>query len=602
MNEYHVLLREAEENAEGMCKEALVLGEDLITKIKEEDDFPQDYLANVQDKVNSLKQGLGSIESDGRKLADRLAFLRAKQRLYLKLEKLFREFEVLQAWSTKHGEAEEEEKLEGVERLAKELSERWESSRKTIDPEIPSVKQLAGEVTLLPGAFEDPSNRVKEDVYTFCDKWQSLEADLANREEALARKIKKLREVKAEEAREMSRHERELVRRLEAPAVIMTVEDMQKDLNSLRGFMPRMDIGPDVKTKLEDRLAEVESDVNQLQSFQQEIDGLFVWMREVDVFLNAEEAAFGDRETLEAQLKESNALQDDIQTLKPNVTVIRETGENLSRRCVQEQVEELFDAPLENMIAQWDKTVDAAKEQNRKLSHCLEQSIKASEGLSEISSFVAHLRQEVPGEAPVTQASELSQRTYKLMQLRERVERRRPAFGELQEIVRRGREQSQTQEENPCEVSLKAVKILWDEVSELVMERHSNSKAATAEYGEFKTLFAQESDWLERLEKKLRKGSAHTAADAEEISEELDDIENFLNNHPEERLSRLGELARSLETRKVLVTKAVEEAQKLKERWLDLAVRAKKRTDVLEGEGWQHLHILLLLGVLLEVA
>lgn len=54
------------------------------------------------------------------------------------------------------------------------------------------------------------------------------------------------------------------------------------------------------------------------------------------------------------------------------------------------------------------------------------------------------------------------------------------------------------------------------------------------EYGEFKTLAAQEKDWLERLEKKLNR-SVNTAADAEEISEELVDIENFLRHHPDRR-------------------------------------------------------------------
>ena len=59
-------------------------------------------------------------------------------------------------------------------------------------------------------------------------------------------------------------------------------------------------------------------------------------MREVEVFLHAEDAALGDLATLEAQIKESNALQDDIETLQPNVDNINEAGERLMGRCEAE--------------------------------------------------------------------------------------------------------------------------------------------------------------------------------------------------------------------------------------------------------------------------
>ena len=110
---------------------------------------------------------------------------------------------------------------------------------------------------------------------------------------------------------------------------------------------------------------------------------------------------------------------------------------------------------------------------------------------------------------------------------------------------------------------------------------------ASSMYGEFKTLAAQESDWMERLEKKLRK-STNTAADAEEISEELDDIENFLNNHPEERIRKLEGLAAELRGRKILIGSLEKEAGRLKDRWKEVEVKAKKRTKTLEGEWLIH--------------
>ena len=59
-----------------------------------------------------------------------------------------------------------------------------------------------------------------------------------------------------------------------------------------------------------------------------------------------------------------------------------------------------------------------------------------------------------------------------------------------------------------------------------------------------------------RLEKKLRR-SSRSAADAEEICEELDDIENCVNNHGAvagdmDRLDRLREIASTLQEQHIL--------------------------------------------------
>ena len=69
------------------------------------------------------------------------------------------------------------------------------------------------------------------------------------------------------------------------------------------------------------------------RQFEEEVEGISRWMREVEAFLAAEDPAVGDRATLEAQLKESNALQDDIATLSPNVQTINETGQQLLSKC-----------------------------------------------------------------------------------------------------------------------------------------------------------------------------------------------------------------------------------------------------------------------------
>ncbi len=63
----------------------------------------------------------------------------------------------------------------------------------------------------------------------------------------------------------------------------------------------------------------------------------------------------------------------------------------------------------------------------------------------------------------------------------------------------------------------------WNDVAGTLLERQRTLKAASHHYGEFKVLTAQECDWQDKLDKKLMR-STTVAADAEEISEELDVI------------------------------------------------------------------------------
>ena len=81
---------------------------------------------------------------------------------------------------------------------------------------------------------------------------------------------------------------------------------------------------------------------------------------------------------------------------------------------------------LSRVNGDWRKTVSAAQDQNAKLRDSMARSTTLEEGLAELSSFLEHLSEEIPPpDEPVRQPSQLSQRTYKLLQLRDRTERKR---------------------------------------------------------------------------------------------------------------------------------------------------------------------------------
>jgi dystrophin len=296
-------------------------------------------------------------------------------------------------------------------------------------------------------------------------------------------------------------------------------------------------------------------------------------------------------------------FQDDIVTLEPNVDNINRMGEQILSLPHQPDSDypAQFRAELAALNHNWAATVGAARAQNAKLLRARDKSREIMELLTEINTFLDQLEQELPAEgAVVTQAPELSQRTYRLLQLRDKTDRKSSVMDRLsttvaelleaekqKEIEKAGAESSSSSSGTGARCAalssrLQQLQARWSSLTEPVSQQYVRMKEATSDYGEFKTLVAQESDWLDRLEKKLRR-SSKCAADAEEISEELDDLENCLHNHPEERIPRLRILADGLSEKDVLISPVQTEAERLAKRWKNLERQTRERIRSLEG-------------------
>jgi hypothetical protein len=114
---------------------------------------------------------------------------------------------------------------------------------------------------------------------------------------------------------------------LSSPLRLANSEDMEDELAVLAAHLARLEDAflpasfteeestpiladlVEVKGRLRSRQAEAKDMKERLAQCQEEMSGLGLWMKEVKAFLGAEEAAYGELETLEAQLRESNALQ-----------------------------------------------------------------------------------------------------------------------------------------------------------------------------------------------------------------------------------------------------------------------------------------------------
>ena len=522
--QYDNLVQLNEELKAGMrikvCEEAIALGQDLMGEIQSETDYPAEYLNNVTEKVEILRQQMTQLENTNvPEILTQLAYWKKKKELYQQLEDLSKMLHTLE----KENDAE-----------AAELNN-CQLKLKTHMANLEVIKELAQVTLLHPGAIADPGNSIKTDLYTFCDRFEALEQNIS---EYAARNTKSTTK--------------------------------EKD-----------------KFHLEKTMRE----------HNEALEAITLWMEEVSPFLLIEDAAFGDIVNLETQFKDSQALVADVETLLPKLDEVKSSGADLlslmSNSNQHKEMSNKVRLDMEAVTAKWQEITQLSKAQNARLKCSLDGSKELVDSVNEIQSFVSQLKRDLPNKhAAVIQPAELSQRTFKLLHFKDKIERKRGLLDKLLETASSEAKEKISDNQKLLKDKVAGVEKSWKLICEPVIEEYHSMKSASSDYGEFKTLQAQESDWMERLEKKLLK-STNTAADAEEISEELNEIEHFLDNHPQSRLERINELAQSLAAKNIQICHWQKEAEKLVERWTSLKDKAKTRTALLEksiteAQEWEY--------------
>lgn len=107
------------------------------------------------------------------------------------------------------------------------------------------------------------------------------------------------------------------------------------------------------------------------------------------------------------------------------------------------------------------------------------------------------------------------------------------------------------------------------------------------ESGELRAWLTQEGAWLEGLRRRLRRSPrAPAPADAEEIADELYDLESYIQNHSDERLSRIQDIGRQLADAHIMPNWIRAEVDALTDAWNQL------RQEVISFHRTQQTHIL----------
>ncbi|XP_070495965.1 dystrophin, isoforms A/C/F/G/H-like isoform X7 [Chironomus tepperi] len=292
-------------------------------------------------------------------------------------------------------------------------------------------------------------------------------------------------------------------------------------------------------------------------------------------------------------------LQKRLVEMQEMQEIIKEASESCASENGTEWVEwkrdfEQFDQSwkdLNNAIV----TIVDEKSESAKKTAVLKEFEKQTEevltGIDSMETWLDDLEKNTPNTANnlLENVNDLFQVKSKFQTLKESCEQMTVKFRELNEsgneMLLKGDELLQNKRDsNFSQLAKKLTKLSarWSEVTSQVYSRTASLEHLSAQYGELKTLLVSEAGYLDKLDKLLRR-SPENAADAEEISEELDDIENYLrNNSSESRIDKIQEVGKDLVDLSFLRNEINIEINAMLDRREQLHHQAETRIHILE--------------------
>ncbi|XP_067211433.1 dystrophin, isoforms A/C/F/G/H isoform X14 [Linepithema humile] len=369
-----------------------------------------------------------------------------------------------------------------------------------------------------------------------------------------------------------------------------TGQDLMEKINDDSSAQRLKDELQDLNTKwcdipviLEEKQQILAKDIAILQAFNTELSTLESWLKKSSLFLEDlfKDDIMDNIEETEQKLEQIRTFYQDIDKIKPQIEAFQMSANGILEKS-EPNFASLLNSKLEVVTYKWTAIVDEAKNLSDKYEGTLKKNDDITNGIEDFTKWLSSLEKEIPIESRITSSVELFQVRGRYQALKDKVDKRVEEFRNLNEM---GNDKLLSSEGSSVQELGRRFTFLnarWTDVTDRIYERYRHLQNASHEYGEFRALVAQESDWLDKLDKRLKK-SPKAAADAEEISEELDDLENYIRNHPESRLEKIQEIGKQLIDSNIMTHSIEKDVEGLTNRWENLNKQAGQRAKLLEG-------------------
>ncbi|XP_017967437.1 dystrophin, isoforms A/C/F/G/H isoform X15 [Drosophila navojoa] len=510
-------------------------------------------IKQLEQRHAALAQRLASQQSE-------TSSLLAKERYYNSLTGFKLVLADSRDWYKQHaGSAscqELEQRLSHMDSLAKEIAEAREATE----------------------ALDDQHLEWKQDFGIFYDSWhdmkQALQALIQQRGgESVARQLQQLEafvgKVAAQKVRvshlEAMQQQQQLLNQL-----VDELETLKSSYESVPAHMISEELQAAwqrLPEQLNERVIKQTTAIENLNHFVAEYNSIIAVLRSAPQVLQAQ----------------------DLRKLEIDVISARNFSEILIKEAEPAQRESL-QAQIRALNALYEQVEQLHQTQLQQQSALESQSDAIQARLQQTERWLNELEANTPksGIAEIRNSNELFQSKSKFQTLKETCEREAKQFRELNELggeLLLQMDELQNKEKDSKYGSLAKqfthLNARWTEVTERVYTKTALLEHISTQLGEFKKFMVSETGYLDRLENKIR-NTPENAADAEEIIEELDDLENVLRSHSDEWLDKIQEIGNELIDNEFMADAMRKDIDGIVERWTQLQQQAKKRTELLE--------------------
>ncbi|KAH8315064.1 hypothetical protein KR059_005103, partial [Drosophila kikkawai] len=462
------------------------------------------------------------------------------------------------------------------------------ASGKELEQRLSHMESLASEISEAKTATEELDDQLlewKQDFGLFYDSWHdmkhALQALIQQRGgENLSRQLKQVQDFVAKVSNQKVR--------------VSSLEVMQKqqyllnqlldELESLRptyDHLPRHLLSEELQAtwqrlpeQLNERVIKQTTAIENLNHFTAEYNAIIAILRTA-----SDKKSDGSEGTGSQDLRK---LEIDVISARNFSEILIKDAEPGQKESLQSQIRALN--------ALYDQVEQLHREKKQQQSALQSQIELIQQRLKQTDHWLTELETNTPksGISDIGNSNELFQSKSRFQTLKETCERETVQFRELNELggellLQMDELHDKDKESRYGSLAKQFTRLnaRWTEVTERVYAKTALLEHISTQLGEFKKFMVSETGYLDRLENKIR-NTPENAADAEEIMEELDDLENVLRSHSEEWLEKIQEIGAELIDNEFMADSMRGDIDGIVQRWTQLQQQAKKRTELLE--------------------
>lgn len=314
--------------------------------------------------------------------------------------------------------------------------------------------------------------------------------------------------------------------------------------------------------------------IENLNHFLFEYQSIMGQIKALEKVFSFEMFIIGEKENLERMMKQYESHGVEVKKVEIDIKSVKNFSEIIAGNTNKQYLQQVDD-----ITAKFDRLVVQYKSNRSKLKHALERTDEFMNKVKKIEDWLTELDQNTPAVkvSDIINSNELYQIKLKFQNLKEKCEHETIKFRELNEIggdilIQVDEDFGHQKQDKRVSYLAKALTKLnarWNDVTSEVYKQTALLERISNQLGEFHTLVVQENGYLDKLEHVLRK-SPENAADAEEISEELDDLENIIRNHSDERVEKIQEIGKELVDLEFTPESITNDVRRVVNRWNQL--------------------------------